>query len=86
MPEISWFYGIKIMMFFVDHARPHFHVEYAGEEATYQISPLTQIKGYVHPRVNRMVTQWAREHQKDLLADWDLAVAGKEPVRIPGLG
>ena len=33
MPRISFFYGIAIYMYFRDHAPPHFHAQYAGEEA-----------------------------------------------------
>ena len=34
MPRISEFYGIVIEMYFADHAPPHFHARYSGEEAT----------------------------------------------------
>jgi hypothetical protein len=32
MPELSRFYGIIIRMFYGDHAPPHFHAVYQGEE------------------------------------------------------
>ncbi|HEY3876562.1 MAG TPA: DUF4160 domain-containing protein [Candidatus Kapabacteria bacterium] len=32
MPEISRFFGIVVYMYYDDHAPPHFHAEYAGEE------------------------------------------------------
>ena len=34
MPTICIFDGIKISMFYRDHAPPHFHAEYADEAAT----------------------------------------------------
>ena len=37
MPEISRFYGIVIKMFFDDHAPPHFHAQYSGQEALIDI-------------------------------------------------
>ena len=40
MPEISRFYGIVIKMFFDDHNPPHFHAEYGGETAYFDISNL----------------------------------------------
>ena len=37
MPEISLFFGIRITMYYEDHNPPHFHAEYAGNEATIDI-------------------------------------------------
>jgi hypothetical protein len=37
MPTISRFYGIVIRMYFSDHAPPHFHAVYSGEEAVIAI-------------------------------------------------
>jgi hypothetical protein len=33
MPRISTFYGIVIAIYYDDHAPPHFHAIYSGEEA-----------------------------------------------------
>src|SRR4051794_8387082 len=33
LPRISEFYGIVVEMYFADHAPPHFHARYAGDEA-----------------------------------------------------
>jgi len=33
MPRISVFLGIVITMYFDDHAPPHFHARYSGQEA-----------------------------------------------------
>nr|WP_156276183.1 DUF4160 domain-containing protein [Moorella glycerini] len=33
MVQISWFYGIKISMFYDEHLPPHFHVEYGEYHA-----------------------------------------------------
>ena len=40
MPVISMFYGIIVMMYFFDdeqHKRPHIHVRYQGQEASFAI-------------------------------------------------
>jgi hypothetical protein len=37
-PRISEFYGIVIEMYFGDHAPPHFHARYSGDEATIVIA------------------------------------------------
>jgi hypothetical protein len=33
MPEISFFYGIVVTMFFNEHNPPHFHVKYGEYKA-----------------------------------------------------
>jgi hypothetical protein len=33
MPQISRFFGIAVLMYFNDHAPPHFHVAYGEFEA-----------------------------------------------------
>jgi len=33
MPELSRFYGVRIKMYYDDHNPPHFHAEYAEDEA-----------------------------------------------------
>jgi len=33
----------------------------------------------------RMVLAWIDIHKDELMADWELAVAGEEPFRIPPL-
>ena len=50
VPRISSFYGITIAMYFNDHAPPHFHVAYAGWEASFRLSDLAIIEGQVPSR------------------------------------
>jgi Domain of unknown function (DUF4160) len=38
MPIISTFFGIIIRMYFGDHNPPHFHVEFQGENATFDFN------------------------------------------------
>ncbi|HZW33848.1 MAG TPA: DUF4160 domain-containing protein [Isosphaeraceae bacterium] len=40
MPRVSQFYGIAIYMYYNDHAPPHFHAEYAEDEALFTIDTL----------------------------------------------
>jgi hypothetical protein len=44
------FYGISILMFYADHAPPHFHARYSGDEATIDIRQQTVTGGSL-PRV-----------------------------------
>ncbi len=40
MPCISQFFGIVIYMYYNDHTPPHFHAQYGGSEALYEIETL----------------------------------------------
>jgi hypothetical protein len=51
MPAISRFLGIVITMYFEDHAPPHFHARYSGQEAQVGIDPLAVLEGALPPRV-----------------------------------
>jgi hypothetical protein len=85
VPRISSFYGITVAMYFNDHAPPHFHVAYAGWEASFRLSDLGIIEGEVPSRAARLVRQWARMHAGELLANWEKARAGLPLDTIPGL-
>lgn len=37
MPVISWFYGIKVTMYYDEHNPPHFHEAYNGGKACIDI-------------------------------------------------
>lgn len=70
MPEVSRFYGIVIKLFFGDHPPPHFHAEYAGKKAVFDIETLALIEGRLPPRALGLVTEWAALHQGELRAVW----------------
>lgn len=74
MPRVSRFYGITIRMHFNEDfhpGRPHFHVEYAGARASFEIEGTDRIAGVVPQRVEQMVKKWARLHRSELLANWE---------------
>jgi hypothetical protein len=70
MPTISRFYGIVIRMYFADHAPPHFHAVYGGEEAVVAIADSTVLHGVVPERALRLVREWTELHREELLDDW----------------
>ena len=85
MPRISVFHGITIRMFFNEDfhpGRPHFHAEYAGVEASFEIATLRCLAGELPPRIEQMVKRWAREHEFELMANWKRARNHKplEPI------
>ena len=73
MPVISRFYGIVILMFFKDHHPPHFHAKYEGALAVYSIKECRLLVGKLSPRASRLVKEWAKLHEKELMEDWYLA-------------
>lgn len=82
MPEISRFFGIRILMFYNDHAPPHFHAEYAGERAVIDIRSLAVLEGRIQRRALGMVVEWARGHQDELEEDWERARLGQPLLEI----
>lgn len=74
MPEISRFYGIVIRMYFQDHNPPHFHAEYQGMKAEYNIRTLDLLAGSLPKRANAMVLEWASEHKDELMNNWGKAI------------
>ncbi len=85
MPEISRFYGIIIRMYFNDHNPPHFHAEYQGEQAEYNINTLEVIVGKIPKRANVLVLEWASIHRKELIEFWERAKVPSKIGRIEPL-
>lgn len=74
MPELCRFYGIIIRMYFLDHNPPHFHAEYQGHEAEFDIRTLELLVGKLPNRAHALVLEWAAQHRQELLANWERAV------------
>ena len=73
MPEISRFLGIIIAMYYEEHNPPHFHVRYNEYRAAISIKDLALLDGKLPPKVFGLVIEWASQHQKALMEDWELA-------------
>jgi len=73
MPEISRFYGIIIRMYYGDHNPPHFHAEYQGFKAEYEIQTFNVIIGGIPKRAHALVLEWASLHREELLNNWEKA-------------
>ena len=73
MPTISAFYGMIIRMYHRDHAPPHFHVYYQGNEAKIDIEKLELMTGRLPRRDLGLVLDWAELHQSELRHNWTLA-------------
>lgn len=65
-------------MFFDEglHAgRAHFHAVHDGKRASFDINDLTRLDGKLPVRTERLVREWAWDHQAELLANWERARA-----------
>lgn len=80
MPEISRLFGIIIAMFYDDYNPPHFHEWYGKDGVAIEITSLRVLEGQIPARALGLVMEWALQHQKELLQDWNLAKNNK-PLR-----
>jgi hypothetical protein len=88
MPVISMFYGLIIMMYFIDtkrHSAPHIHVRYQDDEAVVSIPDGKVLDGALPPPKLKLVQAWIEIHQDELAADWLLAANGEQPYKIEPL-
>ena len=85
MPELCRFYGIVIRMYFDDHAPPHFHALYGGDEALVGIESLAVLQGRLPPRARGLVVEWAALRQGELREAWSRASQLEPPGRIAPL-
>ncbi len=85
MPTISLFYGIKILMFYDDHAPAHFHAEYGGNKALIDIVNVCVTKGALPKPQLLQVLSWTTLHKDELLKNWELAKQHCELIKIDPL-
>ena len=71
MPQISYFLGVIIRMFYRDHNPPHFHAIYSDYEALIDIQKNEIISGTLPPRVLGLVVEWTALHQDELMINWE---------------
>jgi hypothetical protein len=79
MPEVSRFLGIVIKMYFSEHGTPHFHAIYGDHEVSVEVRS-GSVHGTFPPRALRLVQEWAKLHEAELLANWERA-ARSQPLR-----
>ena len=88
MPVVSMFYGIIIRIYFFDtdqHHLPHLHAEYGEMDAVFAIETAEILTGSLPKAKTRLVQAWIEIHRDDLMADWKLAVEGKDIFKIDPL-
>jgi len=85
MPSVSQFFGIAIFMYYNDHPPPHFHAEYSGSEALYEIDTLRVYVGKLPRRVHNLIIEWADLHRDELWENWERARGGEDLNDIEAL-
>ena len=85
MPEICRFLGIVIAMYYNEHKPPHFHAKYGEFRAAFSIESLQLIEGQMPSRVISLILEWAFEHRKELIEDWELAERKEQLKKIAPL-
>jgi hypothetical protein len=73
MPELSRFYGIKIVMHNENdekHNIPHFHASYGDYIGTFNFNGKL-IVGKFPKTARKLVAKWAKLHTKELEKAWD---------------
>lgn len=84
MPTIAIVDGVLILLFFNDHAPPHFHAQGADFHARVGIEDgkVIDVEGRMSPRQQRNLRDWTLAHRPDLMENWNAVRAGKVPRRL----
>jgi hypothetical protein len=85
VPIISSFFGILIRMFFDDHAPPHFHAEYQGQEGVFSFDGKILEGAITSSRARKLIKEWADLHRMELELNWRRAKKLKPLVNIAPL-
>lgn len=85
VPEVSRFYGIRICIYPDDHGEPHFHAQYAEDEAKVRIRPLGIMEGNLPAKAIGLVFEWTALHENELLEAYHRAQNHQSPGKIEPL-
>ncbi len=72
-------------MYWNDHAPPHFHAKYNGEEVLLLIDTWDIYSGNIPKRALKLVIEWADLHRDEIIKDWEDATNGKQLTKIEPL-
>lgn len=72
-------------MFYDEHNPPHFHAEYQGNKAVFDLQGNITRGNLSSNTAKRLVREWIDLHKKELEEDWNLARSGKEINKIAPL-
>ena len=75
-PAARWLAEQKpdaIVMFFNDHAPPHFHARYGEHRGRVSIETGKPLDGDLPARALRLIEEWCSLHRDELRANWEHA-------------
>jgi Domain of unknown function (DUF4160) len=75
-------------MYFMDnkqHNAPHIHAKYQEYEVIVSIPNGEVLEGGIPTAKMKLLQAWIELHKDELVADWELAVAGQQPYKIDPL-
>lgn len=75
-------------MYYMDnhhHHIAHIHVKYGEEEAVISIPDGQLLEGQIKSGKLKLVQAWIEIHQDELMANWELAIAGENVFKIEPL-
>jgi len=79
MPTVATVAGVKVMIFYNDHAPPHVHLSKGDMDVVVPIAS-PGLPSWAFTRGERReVLRWMKERSTALLAAWDRARAGESP-------
>ena len=79
------FYGIMIRMYNNgEHNPPHFHAQYQGHNAVFDLDGNLTEGEMPKPQV-KLIAAWTEIHHDELLANWELAIHEEPLYRIDPL-
>lgn len=85
MPIISRFFGIIIRMFYDEHSPPHFHAEFQGNKAVFDLNG-NMLRGDLKSKTARkLVREWVDLHHDEIGENWEMAMEGRELKKIDPL-
>lgn len=73
MPQISYFFGIVIFMYYSEHNPPHIHAVYSGYKASFDVRSGCRVTGQMSKTAERLIKRWIKLRKSALLNNWELA-------------
>jgi hypothetical protein len=67
------------------HKLSHIHVKYQDNEVIVSIPDGEVLDGSIPKSKMKLLQSWIEIHKDELVADWELAVAGEQPYKIEPL-
>lgn len=71
MPTYFIVDGVKIQLYFDDHAPPHFHTSIAEYKSLIEIETSEILEGDLPKNKKRGIIKWAKENREVLMEIWN---------------